>query len=232
MKLVNPAAIRDALLLSFAAGGADAAGYIGLGRVFTSNMTGNLVLFGIYLGQRHFSAAIRALFVLAVFVLGACFGAWLGRGIDGQNWPRLARRLVGIEAVLLVLFAVGWSLGATAAGPVSHFRHALLPLLTLAMGIQAAALHQLSLPGVRTTAVTGTLTTLVAGIVHLFSTSPEAHAPAGTSFPRVGFQALVVLLYAGGAVLSGVLMLHAPRWTGCGPAVAVLFVALCHTRKN
>jgi uncharacterized membrane protein YoaK (UPF0700 family) len=232
MKMVDPAAIRDALLLSFAAGGADAAGYIGLGRVFTSNMTGNLVLFGIYLGQGHFSAALRALFVLAVFVVGACLGAWLGRRIDGQDWPRLARRLLGVEAVLLILFAAGWSLGATAAGPVSHFRHALLPLLALAMGIQAAALHQLSLPGVKTTAVTGTLTTLVTGIVHLFAISPATTTPAGTSFTRIGFQTLVVILYAGGAVVSGLFMLHAPRWTGCGPAVVVLFVALCHARKS
>jgi uncharacterized membrane protein YoaK (UPF0700 family) len=232
MKRVDPAAVRDALLLSFAAGGADAAGYIGLGRVFTSNMTGNLVLFGIYLGQGHFSAAFRALSVLAIFVVGTCFGAWLGRRIDEQNWPRLARRLVGVEAVLLVLFAVGWSLGATPAGPVSHFRHALLPLLSLAMGIQAAALHQLSLPGVRTTAVTGTLTTLVTGIVRLFSISRTATAPAETSFMRVGFQTLVVILYAGGAAVSGLLMLHAPRWAGCGPAIVVLFVALCHVRKS
>jgi uncharacterized membrane protein YoaK (UPF0700 family) len=231
MKLVDPAAIRDALLLSFA-GGADAAGYIGLGRVFSSNMTGNLVLFGIYLGQGHFSAAFRALFVLAIFVVGACLGAWMGRRIDGQNWPRLARRLLGVEAVLLVLFAAGWALGVTAAGPVPHLRHVLLLLLTLAMGIQAAALHQLSLPGVKTTAVTGTLTTLVTGIVHLFSLSPAAATPAQTSFMRVGFQTLVVILYAGGAVVSGVLMLHAPRWAGCGPAAAVLFVLLCHARKS
>ncbi len=232
MKSVNPVAIRDALLLSFAAGAGDAAGYIGLGRVFTSNMTGNLVLFGIYLGQGHFSAAIRALCVLVIFVAGAWFGAWLGRHIDGKDWPRLARRLVGIEAILLGFFAVGWALGANAAGPVSHFRQALLPLLALAMGIQSAALHQLSLPGVRTTAITGTLTTLVTGIVHLFSVSPAAATPAETSFMRVGFQTLVVVLYASGAVVSGVLLLHAPRWTGCGPAAAVWFVALCHVRKS
>ena len=112
------------------------------------------------------------------------------------------------------------------------FRHALLPLLALAMGIQAAALHQLSLPGVRTTAVTGTLTTLVAGTVRLFSISPVAAAPAETNFTRVGFQTLVVILYAGGAVVAGVLMLHAPRWVGCGPAAVVLVVALCHAKKS
>jgi uncharacterized membrane protein YoaK (UPF0700 family) len=40
--------VRDGLLLTLtaAAGSADAVSYLGLGRVFTANMTGNLVLLG------------------------------------------------------------------------------------------------------------------------------------------------------------------------------------------
>jgi len=39
------------LILAWAAGSLDAIGYLGLGHVFTANMTGNAVLFGLALGQ-------------------------------------------------------------------------------------------------------------------------------------------------------------------------------------
>jgi len=47
MKNFGREATRDLLALSVVAGSADAAGFMGVGLVFTSNMTGNLVLLGI-----------------------------------------------------------------------------------------------------------------------------------------------------------------------------------------
>ena len=38
-------------MLTAAAGSTDAISYLGLGRVFTANMTGNLVLLGVAIGQ-------------------------------------------------------------------------------------------------------------------------------------------------------------------------------------
>jgi uncharacterized membrane protein YoaK (UPF0700 family) len=224
MKSVDRAAMRDVLLLAGAAGAADAAGYMGLGRVFTSNMTGNLVLLGIDLGQGHAGAAGRAVFSLGFFVAGLCAGGWLGRRIPDNDWPRVVVRLVGLEALLLVLFAVGWFL--TRGAPQAVESYGLLAALAVAMGLQSTAMNRLNLPGVGTTAVTGTITALTMGLVELLTVAPIAAAPVTTSRSRVTFQFVVVLLYGAGAVVSGLLLLHARAWLGVGPALAVLLVAL------
>ena len=46
------------LILAWAAGSLDAIGYLGLGHVFTANMTGNAVLLGLALGQGYGVAAL------------------------------------------------------------------------------------------------------------------------------------------------------------------------------
>jgi uncharacterized membrane protein YoaK (UPF0700 family) len=53
------------LLLSCAAGAIDAISYLGLGRVFTANMTGHTVLLGLALMQADHQEALRASIVLS-----------------------------------------------------------------------------------------------------------------------------------------------------------------------
>jgi len=216
------------LLLSLTAGSADAAGYLGLGRVFTSNMTGNVVLLGINLGQGDFIAAGRILYVLAIFILGVCLGAWLGRDLPEKEWPTLAFRLIGLEKIALLLFGIGWFLlvdGMTGMGS-----HALLALLAMAMGLQSAAMARLSAPGVTTTAVTGTLTALATGTMTLLYLSKVQIDQKLELRERVKFQLTIVFLYGCGAALCGWLIVHLPHWAGCFPVLASAFVALGRPR--
>jgi hypothetical protein len=69
--------IRSGLLLLLAgvAGYLNAVSYLGLGRVFTANMTGNTVLLGLALVQADRPAALRAGLALAGFLLGSACGA-------------------------------------------------------------------------------------------------------------------------------------------------------------
>jgi uncharacterized membrane protein YoaK (UPF0700 family) len=224
MKTVAGNAVRDLLLLSVTAGSADAAGFMGLGRIFTSNMTGNLVLLGISLGQGRVTAALHAAFVLLVFMAGTWVGALLTLRIDPKDWPRMAREVIGLEGVLLVGFAVTWcALGAARSGthPLG-----LLAFLALAMGLQSAAMYRLNAPGVATTAITGTLTSLTGGSIRAFGFWNEKTAEDKASRKKVLFQALVIGCYLGGATLSGVLMLRAPMFVGLVPAGLVLFVVV------
>ena len=57
---------RDAmvLVLTWAASGVDAISYLGLGHVFTANMTGNAVLLGLAVGQGQGLAALRSIIAL------------------------------------------------------------------------------------------------------------------------------------------------------------------------
>ncbi|HMC05510.1 MAG TPA: YoaK family protein, partial [Actinomycetota bacterium] len=68
-----PVIRRGALVLglTLVAGCTDAISYLGLGRVFTANMTGNTVLLGVAVAQRDAGAAARSAAALGGFVLGA-----------------------------------------------------------------------------------------------------------------------------------------------------------------
>jgi uncharacterized membrane protein YoaK (UPF0700 family) len=216
MKAVDPVAVRDVLLLSLAAGSADAAGFIGLGHVFTSNMTGNTVLLGIAIGQGHIAAAARSLYVIVVFMLGAALAARIGRDVADEDWPRIATRLIGLEKIVLLLFAIGWTFLPRGT---EAWDDGLLALLALAMALQSVAWTRLRAPGVGTTAITSTITALAMGIASL--------ALPGTgeaSSARVGFHAGVVALYCLGAATSGLLIAHLVCLAGWVPITAALFV--------
>jgi uncharacterized membrane protein YoaK (UPF0700 family) len=163
--------LRDALLvaLTFVAGWVDAVAYIGLGRVFTANMTGNLVLLGINTGQDLLPGAIRSAVALTCFALGALVGGLITRGQRrGVAWPRRATVALVGELVLLVAFVVGWFVTQTpAASPVGDV---LVALGAGAMGLQSAAARHLAVAGVSTTYVTGTLTILMTELAALSGT--------------------------------------------------------------
>jgi uncharacterized membrane protein YoaK (UPF0700 family) len=69
---------RDGLLLAlmFAAGAVDAFSYLGLGRVFTANLTGNIVLMGIAVGQGNALSTIRSGLALVGFTVGVVLGTF------------------------------------------------------------------------------------------------------------------------------------------------------------
>jgi uncharacterized membrane protein YoaK (UPF0700 family) len=62
------------VLLSAAAGCVDAVSYLGLGHIFTANMTGNTVLLGLSLGQADWHAALRSGVALVGFIFGVAVG--------------------------------------------------------------------------------------------------------------------------------------------------------------
>jgi uncharacterized membrane protein YoaK (UPF0700 family) len=220
MNAVGRDVVRDLFLLGVTAGSADAAGYLGLGNVFTSNMTGNVVLLGIHLGQGHLEAAARSVYALGLFVAGVALGTWLGRDIPATKWPRIVSRLLRLEKALLILFALGWA--CIANHDDVRIAYPLLSALALAMGIQSAAMSRVSAPGAQTTAVTGTLTALIGSVAGLFTAADIATKKNNRG--RIRFQAGLIALYCVGAAASGALMLYEPRWAGCPPAIAVLFV--------
>jgi len=130
----------------------DALSYLALGRVFTANMTGNTVLFGLSLVQGDADAAGRAGLALGGFLVGGALGAWIAyQGPRDDGWPRGVTIALIVECVFLAALA--------------NDRSALLGLrvtfASVAMGIQSATARRLDIFGVTTTFITGTLTSLV-----------------------------------------------------------------------
>src|SRR5262245_54986741 len=91
-----------ACALSALAGYVDGIGYLHLGGLFVSFMSGNSTRLGVSLAEGHLEAAAAAFSLIALFVLGAACGSLivLGRGAYSQC------RLLLTEGALLVAAAL------------------------------------------------------------------------------------------------------------------------------
>ncbi|HKH10007.1 MAG TPA: YoaK family protein [Rubrobacter sp.] len=215
------------VLLSVVAGCVDAVSYLGLGRVFTANMTGNTVLLGLSLGQADWQAALRSGVALAGFIMGVAVGTVIA-GRDREEhavWPITVTLTLAIELAILAAFALGLYLAGGAA-------QTLILLAALAMGLQSTAVRRLGIPGVATTYITGTLTGVIEGAIGrlylgIFSaaTSDErgerGSRRATTSARGLVLPADVWFAYAIGAVAAGALEFRWPTG-GLLPSVAVV----------
>jgi len=137
----------------------DAVSYIGLGHIFTANMTGNIVLLGFaFAGVPGFSA-LRSLTALAAFLVGAVIGGRLATTLAPLSSHRWRMTAFGCEA----LFLLGATLGSIASVPFGSTRlYAVIVLTALAMGLRNATVRKIALPDLTTTVLTLTITGLAA----------------------------------------------------------------------
>ncbi|MFE5829891.1 YoaK family protein [Streptomyces sp. NPDC056488] len=135
------------LVLTFVSGLVDAASFLGLGRVFVANMTGNVVFLGFALsGAAQLSAPASAV-ALAGFLAGAAAGgAWRREAEPGGLFAPLVTAQALLIALALAGQAAGWG------------RYAVLVPLACGMGLQNAVVHRLGVPDLTTTVMTRTLT--------------------------------------------------------------------------
>ncbi|HXA08326.1 MAG TPA: YoaK family protein [Bryobacteraceae bacterium] len=214
------------LLLTWVAGTVDAIGYLGLGHVFTANMTGNAVLLGLAFGQGQFLAAFRALFALGGFILGVTIGAILAHRAGTDVDQR--RAFVGpviVEGLVLAAFAVLLHMPMIPRN--QNTLYILIGLSAVAMGVQSAAVRRLNLPGIATTVLTGTIISLVAGLVRLLrityvsspTEEPAASAPGRSRHLKL--QAGVFIVYVAAATVAGIFEHRVPLIVGLSPVVAV-----------
>jgi uncharacterized membrane protein YoaK (UPF0700 family) len=226
-----PTAWRDVLLvlLAMAAGCVDAVSFLGLGQVLTAAMTGNTVLLGLSIGQADVQAALRGGVALAGFVAGAVLGAAIvERGAWAAIWSPAVTAALGLELVVLITLALGWHLAGDEAVRSVAELDALIASAGLAMGIQSAAAQRIGVPGVATTYVTGTLTSLAARLVRWlrsFRTSAGGATAGPSQSDRAApvrapwLPAVVWLAYGAGAVAAGAVKLWWPA-VALPPAIA------------
>lgn len=222
----SPTLVRDLLLIALAAtsGYVDAVSYLGLSAVFTSNMTGNTVLLGLAIAQRHGMAAARS----AVAVAGFFAGAALGTLVLGRDrpvvWPRVVTVVFVVEvAALIALIALGFGVGAGARGD-SAMLYPLIALAAVAMGLQSVAVRALDVSGVTTTYITGTYTSLASGVAKRLRRAADPPPPRVRPPHGQGLQAVVVVVYVLAAIAGGFAEIHWHLAAYVVPAVAVVCV--------
>lgn len=146
------------LALTFSTGIGDAVGYLHLDRVFTGNMTGNVVILGMALAGADDLPIVGPLLALGGFMLGAAIGGLVLKGIPAGWFPRTTV-LFGVVGAVLASQAVVLAL-MPSPGPVAG--PAIATTLAAAMGLQAATARHLSVKDVTTVVVTSTITALAA----------------------------------------------------------------------
>lgn len=149
------------LVLSFTTGLIDAISVLGLGKVFTANMTGNIVFLGFAaVGTPDFRAELYIVALLA-FLLGALLAGKLGIRLSAGPLARWLRIVAGLEAGLL-WGAAGLSVLLPPDGATSAPLLAIIALTAVAMGLSNGTVRQLKVPDLTTTVLTLTLTGLAA----------------------------------------------------------------------
>lgn len=189
-------------LLTLVTGLVDAACYLGLGRVFTANMTGNVVLLAFGATGAQGLPVLAPTVSLGVFLVGATAGGRLASNLVGPAGAEVPasvrRRWVTITLLLelgLVAVAGVVALGLPVGGGGAR-RYVVIALLAAALGLQNATVRRLAVPDVTTTVLTLTLTGLAA----------DSWLAGGHS-PRAGRRLAAVGLMAAGA-LAGALLLR------------------------
>jgi uncharacterized membrane protein YoaK (UPF0700 family) len=150
------------LLLSATTGLVDAVSVLGLGKVFTANMTGNIVFLGFAFAGAPGFAVGPSLVALLLFLAGAAAGGRIHKATGPGQLRRWAILTAVAEAVLLAgaaAVAAGYN-AATLRPWLNHY--AAIALTALAMGLRNATIRQLKVPDLTTTVLTMTLTGLAA----------------------------------------------------------------------
>lgn len=146
-------------MLTFTTGLVDAVSYLGLGRVFTANMTGNIVFLGFGIAGSGGLPVIAPLVSLGSFLVGAGGGGILAARMVDRHAVHMARAL----AIEVSLIGAAVVLAASAhIQPNRLSGDAVIALLALAMGVRNATVRRLGVPDLTTTALTMTLTGLAA----------------------------------------------------------------------
>lgn len=212
---MNNSAPKDPLplvlvVLTVTTGLVDAVSVLGLGRVFTANMTGNIVFLGFAIvGTPGLSVPLYVMSIAGFFV-GAAMGGRLSVAMANVSRRRWLLAIALIEAGLFfvaALFANEYDINTLTP---THQLYAMIMLTAVAMGLRNATVRRLAVPELTTTVLTLTVTAIAA-----------ESSLAGGSNPRLGRRfAAVLSIFAGSAV--GALLVYQ-----VGLAVPLMLTGIC-----
>ncbi|MCY1140821.1 YoaK family protein [Actinoplanes sp. Pm04-4] len=205
-----------AVVLSFAAGATDAFAFLQLGGIFTANMTGNLILVGLFQRPGYTTTLIGATVAVIVFALVAYLGFRLTLSRVGPS--RGARLLLITATVVQVAVLAGYAL--TDRPLERALLCVFIALSSVAMACQTVIGRTIEArSGVTTTFVTGTLTSLMQNL-----------ANGKRDFRTVRTLSIVALV---GGALSGALAVATDPLLGAAlPLVpSLVALALLATRR-
>jgi uncharacterized membrane protein YoaK (UPF0700 family) len=224
---INYVAHRNALLdaLTFSSGAIDAVSFLGLGKVFTAFMTGNVAFLGMaFAGSPVAPRVASVLASMAGFGIGVFIAAKIvapsaqpaahqGEQSAAAVWPQRTTVALCVSLLAHLCFVVIWF--ASGGTPDDTVIPVLLGVWAAAMGLQSGAVRRLSVGGIFTTAATATF---------IFLFSDEANFRL-TADERTRMRGILISLVIG-ATAGAYALIHAPLYAPVLPLVITAFVVM------
>lgn len=210
-------ALAVTITLTFVTGIVDAVGYLGLDRVFTGNMTGNIVILGMGVAGADELPVLGPALALAGFTLGAWITGLALRGrATGPGWDTRVTVLLTIGGVVLGSLAVGAILTGAEPGPAAQI--VMATVTALVMGEQAMVARAIAVKDITTVVVTSTLASL-AGETWM---RPERGALVNRRL------AAIVVIFLGAVAGAVLLRVHLAVPFALAAVLTLLVVAVGH----
>jgi uncharacterized membrane protein YoaK (UPF0700 family) len=206
----SPPLVITLASLTVVSGFLDAVSYLGLGHVFTANMTGNIVLIGFAAAGAPGFSFLASLCALGTFVVGAMVGGRIARRVEPRR--TLLLTAMTIEALLTGAAAV---IAAVTPGIGTGWpRFTVIALLAFTMGVRNTAVRRIGVPDMTTTVLTTTLTGLAS----------DSRLGGGDN-PNAAHRAMSVLSMFTGALLGAICLLHIGATWALGIAAGIVVCA-------
>jgi uncharacterized membrane protein YoaK (UPF0700 family) len=228
------AQVAAVLLLAAAAGTVDAVSFLLLHQTFTANMTGNTTQLGIAAGHADRSALTPLAIAVGTFVVAIALATAAIEVATRRGTRATAAPVLLVEGALLGVFILVRP--QAPPEPAGGLFDVLLVVAVAAMGIQTATLVRALGATVRTTYVSGLLTTISQELVNAAMRPAEGTrsylrdqlglGPRGRSGARLALHEAVWASFAGGAVWGAWSESRWPSWGVAAPLGAVLLVAM------
>lgn len=145
------------LLLTASTGAIDAVSYLALDRVFTGNMTGNVLFLGFALVGTGGIPFLNNAIALLGFVVGSIVSGRIVGRMHPVGLPTASTWTLTASAAIIVALAVGWLI----IGDLAEYQLLILTfVLAAVMGAQVSAVKPIGNTDVTTIVVTNTLANL------------------------------------------------------------------------
>src|SRR5580765_1313436 len=215
---ISRVGVRNWLLdgLTFSSGAIDSISFLGLGKVFTAFMTGNVAFLGMGIAGNPAPRIVSVLASMVAFAVGIYIATMITSSDEkksGVIWSPRTTIILGVSLLAHLGFVAIWF--ANSGQPGANAIPILLAVWALAMGLQSGAVRKLHVEGIFTTAATGTYMVLAADLVHWALTGDERRRARG-----------VLISLVIGATAGAYLFFHAPIFAPVLPLVITAGVVL------
>ncbi len=195
------ATLALAVALTAAAGFVDAHVFVHVTGVFVANMSGNVVLFGIFVGERRWPQVAAHLLSIAMFTVGVAVGTIVhDRRRDTGRRLRPDLLLLAEAALLALLIVLRVVDGPTPRLTVDALDYPVIALGALAMGLQTVVVGRVGRVAVATTYESGAVARVGEESALAVRRTEPAQRHGHLEVVRV--LGAVLVGYAGGAALA------------------------------